>query len=64
MENTAPARRGRPPGTRNTSGELTCRQANIVDYIIESVRRQGYPPSMREIGAAVHLASTSPSPTS
>ncbi|MFG2425216.1 transcriptional repressor LexA [Streptomyces sp. NPDC048448] len=59
MENTAPARRGRPPGTHNRSGELTSRQANIVEYITESVRRQGYPPSMREIGAAVHLASTS-----
>ncbi|MCX4580724.1 transcriptional repressor LexA [Streptomyces sp. NBC_01571] len=59
MENTAPARRGRPPSTRNRGGELTSRQANIVDYITESVRRQGYPPSMREIGAAVQLASTS-----
>ncbi|WP_393101058.1 transcriptional repressor LexA [Streptomyces sp. LN325] len=59
MENTAPARRGRPPGTRNRGGELTGRQDAIVEYITESVRRQGYPPSMREIGAAVHLASTS-----
>ncbi|MEU0038273.1 transcriptional repressor LexA [Streptomyces sp. NPDC006333] len=59
MENTAPARRGRPPGARNRGGELTGRQDAIVRYITESVRRQGYPPSMREIGAAVHLASTS-----
>ncbi|MET8411157.1 transcriptional repressor LexA [Streptomyces sp. NPDC005195] len=59
MENTAPARRGRPPGTRNDGGELTSRQAAIVNFITESVRRQGYPPTMREIGAAVHLASTS-----
>ncbi|AWW36008.1 repressor LexA [Streptomyces cadmiisoli] len=59
MENSAPARRGRPPGTRNTEGELTSRQAAIVRYITETVARLGYPPSMREIGEAVNLASTS-----
>jgi repressor LexA len=59
MENTAPARRGRPPGIRTVQGELTSRQAAIVRYITESVDRQGYPPSMREIGQAVKLASTS-----
>ncbi|MGW8879497.1 transcriptional repressor LexA [Streptomyces mirabilis] len=59
MENSAPARRGRPPGPRTAEGELTSRQAAIVRYIRESVARQGYPPSMREIGKAVELASTS-----
>ncbi|KOV74647.1 LexA family transcriptional regulator [Streptomyces sp. AS58] len=59
MENSALARRGRPPGTRNTEGELTSRQAAIVRYITETVARLGYPPSMREIGEAVNLASTS-----
>ncbi|PWI13191.1 repressor LexA [Streptomyces sp. Act143] len=59
MENTAPARRGRPPGPRVAEGELTSRQAAIVRYITETVARQGYPPSMREIGQAVELASTS-----
>ncbi|MFJ4689209.1 LexA family protein [Streptomyces sp. NPDC088789] len=59
MENAAPARRGRPPGIRTAEGELTTRQAAIVRCITEAVRRQGYPPSMREIGKAVHLASTS-----
>ncbi|MEU2281622.1 transcriptional repressor LexA [Streptomyces sp. NPDC013178] len=59
MENTAPARRGRPPGPRTAEGELTPRQAAIVSYITERVDRQGYPPSMREIGQAVDLASTS-----
>lgn len=59
MENSAPVRRGRPPGPRNAEGELTSRQAAIVRYITESVDRQGYPPSMREIGKAVKLASTS-----
>ncbi|MDX3458691.1 hypothetical protein PV396_43360 [Streptomyces sp. ME02-8801-2C] len=49
MENAAPARRGRPPGIRSTEGELTSRQAAIVRCITETVRRQGYPPSMREI---------------
>ncbi|MGW1758706.1 transcriptional repressor LexA [Streptomyces mirabilis] len=59
MENSAPARQGRPPGPRAADGELTSRQSAIVRYITESVARQGYPPSMREIGQAVELASTS-----
>lgn len=59
MENSAPARPGRPPGPRTAEGELTSRQSAIVRYITESVDRQGYPPSMREIGQAVNLASTS-----
>ena len=58
MENTAP-RRGRPPGIRTAEGELTDRQAAIVRCINQAVLRQGYPPSMREIGHAVELASTS-----
>lgn len=59
MENSAPAQQGRPPGPRTGEGQLTSRQAAIVRYITESVARQGYPPSMREIGQAVNLASTS-----
>jgi repressor LexA len=59
MESSASARRGRPPGPRAAEGELTDRQSAIVRYIREAVARQGYPPSMREIGQAVHLASTS-----
>ncbi|KOX00268.1 MULTISPECIES: transcriptional repressor LexA [unclassified Streptomyces] len=59
MEHTAPTRRGRPPGSRTASGELTSRQVAIVRFIRETVDRQGYPPSMREIGQAVNLASTS-----
>jgi repressor LexA len=35
------------------------RRQRIVEYIAESVRRSGYPPSVREIAAAVGLASTS-----
>jgi repressor LexA len=52
-------RRGRPPGSRSVSRELTARQAAIVAFIEDTVARQGYPPSMREIGQAVRLASTS-----
>jgi repressor LexA len=59
MENSMSARRGRPPGPRAAEGQLTHRQTAIVRYIREAVDRQGYPPSMREIGQAVHLASTS-----
>lgn len=59
MENNEPVRRGRPPGPRTAEGELTSRQTAIVRYIAETVDRQGYPPSMREIGQAAHLASTS-----
>ncbi|MFJ1610884.1 transcriptional repressor LexA [Streptomyces sp. NPDC088253] len=59
MENSAPARQGRPPGPRTAEGKLTSRQSAIVRYITESVDRRGYPPSMREIGQAVKLASTS-----
>ncbi|MFE4695673.1 transcriptional repressor LexA [Streptomyces sp. NPDC001935] len=59
MENSAPVRRGRPPGVQAVEGELTARQAAIVRYITEAVARQGYPPSMREIGQAVELSSTS-----
>lgn len=59
MNNSTPSRRGRPPGPRAAEGELTDRQAAIVGYIEQTVARQGYPPSMREIGQAVQLASTS-----
>ncbi|WP_328686056.1 transcriptional repressor LexA [Streptomyces sp. NBC_01261] len=59
MDNNMSARRGRPPGPRAAEGQLTPRQSAIVSYIREAVGRQGYPPSMREIGEAVHLASTS-----
>ncbi|MFG2603318.1 transcriptional repressor LexA [Streptomyces sp. NPDC048514] len=59
MENNAPTRRGRPPGSRAAKGELTVRQRAIVRFITETVQGQGYPPSMREIGKAVQLASTS-----
>jgi len=38
---------------------LTWRQRKVLQVIRESVQRSGYPPSMREIGEAVGLTSTS-----
>ncbi|MFI5987812.1 transcriptional repressor LexA [Streptomyces sp. NPDC051555] len=52
-------RPGRPPGIRPGSDGLTDRQRAIVTYISRSVADRGYPPSMREIGQAVGLSSTS-----
>jgi repressor LexA len=39
--------------------ELTARQRNIMQYIIDEVQKKGYPPSVREIGEAVGLSSSS-----
>ena len=63
-------RRGRPPGSRNSLRELpdgpvdemtglTTRQQKVLVFLREEIEKRGYPPSMREIGAAVGLASTS-----
>jgi len=38
---------------------LTKRQAQILAFMIESTKRDGYPPSVREIGSAVMLSSSS-----
>ena len=38
---------------------LTSRQLKIIKVIEDSVRTRGYPPSFREIGEAVGLASAS-----
>lgn len=38
---------------------LTQRQQRIVDFIQETVRERGYPPTVREIGEAVGLTSSS-----
>jgi repressor LexA len=38
---------------------LTGKRREILDFIATQVRERGYPPSVREIGAAVGLASTS-----
>src|SRR3954463_16382599 len=39
--------------------ELTARQRQVLEFIDAEVRRQGYPPSVREIGEAVGLSSPS-----
>ena len=39
--------------------QLSTMQRKIYDYIVTCVREQGYPPSVREIGDAVGLSSTS-----
>ena len=39
--------------------ELTPRQQRILDFIAETVRDRGYPPTVREIGEAVGLTSSS-----
>lgn len=39
--------------------KISERQQNILDFIIEEVNRRGFPPSVREIGKAVGLNSSS-----
>jgi len=63
--------RRRGPGRAGTAAELadvtrvplslrlTDRQCRVLEVIQESIDRRGYPPSMREIGEAVGLQSTS-----
>lgn len=39
--------------------DLTGRQAKILEYLVDTLRKRGYPPSVREIGSAVGLSSSS-----
>lgn len=41
------------------SDELSDRQRQVLDYIKQEIRRRGYPPSVREIGEALGLSSSS-----
>jgi repressor LexA len=41
------------------AADLTARQRSILDYIRDTVRERGYPPTVREIGEAVGLVSPS-----
>jgi repressor LexA len=52
---------GRAPQARTSRSDvrLTARQQRIVDFIAETVRDRGYPPTVREIGEAVGLTSSS-----
>ncbi len=47
-----------PDGPADEAG-LTPRQRKVLEVIRESVERRGYPPTVREIGEAVGLTSTS-----
>ena len=47
-----------PDGPPDEAG-LTPRQRKVLEVIRESVERRGYPPTVREIGEAVGLTSTS-----
>jgi repressor LexA len=42
-----------------TMPDITARQQRIVDFISRTVRDRGYPPTVREIGEAVGLTSSS-----
>jgi repressor LexA len=42
-----------------TTEQMTPRQRRILDFITETVRERGYPPTVREIGEAVGLTSSS-----
>jgi repressor LexA len=48
----------RPPLKRRMEG-LSTRQRQVLEFIDESLRSRGYPPSVREIGEAVGLSSPS-----
>jgi repressor LexA len=43
----------------NHMTDLTARQRQVLEFIDGEVRRRGYPPSVREIGEAVGLSSSS-----
>ena len=47
-----------PDGPPDATG-LTPRQRKVLEVIRDSVERRGYPPTIREIGSAVGLTSTS-----
>ncbi|MCW2770968.1 MAG: repressor LexA [Aeromicrobium sp.] len=47
-----------PDGPADDSG-LTARQRKVLVFLRDEIEKRGYPPSMREIGAAVGLTSTS-----
>jgi repressor LexA len=57
------AQTGRPrpasPPTGRIEPQLTPRQRRILEYISATVRERGYPPTVREIGEAVGLTSSS-----
>ncbi|MFE1189964.1 transcriptional repressor LexA [[Kitasatospora] papulosa] len=55
----AVGRPGRPNPIQGEVGALTDRQRRVLEAIQDHTEQRGYPPSMREIGEAAGLASTS-----
>ena len=49
----------RAAGASTPSASPSTRQREILDFIESEMRTRGYPPSVREIGEAVGLTSTS-----
>ena len=47
------------PGVPTSKSRLSRRQEQILFFIRESVESRGFPPSIREIGEAVGLSSSS-----
>lgn len=47
-----------PPSTIASGDELTARQRMIFDFLVEFSQREGYPPTMREIGEFFGIRST------
>ena len=54
-----PDRTPKGPSGAAEAEPLTARQRRIVDFIAETVQKRGYPPTVREIGEAVGLTSSS-----
>lgn len=46
-------------GSDNDTTQLTERQIRVLEFLREQIELRGYPPSMREVGTAVGLTSTS-----
>jgi len=42
-----------------STGKITAKQQEILEYIKEQILKKGYPPAVREICEAVRLKSTS-----
>lgn len=47
------------PSSEQRQRPISKKQKEILDYLKEQILEKGYPPSVREIGEAVHLKSTS-----
>src|SRR5947209_20347922 len=59
LANTCSSPPATPEREMQTSTELTARQREIWSFVLDYSDRHGYPPTVREIGEAVGLASPS-----